>query len=231
MKKKLKYYKGELIEFEVYKLVDFYDDILRTPTVPYEFKFDPTSQDNTTSIAFSLAETLTELGGLGLSANQVGLNYRICVLNLGKEIWTLFNPVVISKSEEMFSEFQEGCLSYPGLYVKIPRHKRIKIKFQAIGGQEVEQEFTGLTSVCLQHELDHLDGIIYTDRISPIKLSMAKNKINKNLRKIRDYENKKELIDKQTKTEEEVLENTAIEPKITIQEPVKKPLEKFIYNT
>ena len=60
---------------------------------------------------------------------------------------------------------------------------------------------------------------------------MAKNKINKNLRKIRDYENKKELIDKQTKTEEEVLENTAIEPKITIQEPVKKPLEKFIYNT
>lgn len=183
MSKKLKYYKGDLIEYEIYKLVDFYDDILRKPTIPFDFSA-PDAKKKAEYIGFSLAETLGELEGLGLSANQVGLTHRVCVINMGKEIWTMFNPYIIEFSEDT-TNFGEGCLSYPGLYLKLKRPNTIKVKFNAIGGQEVIQEFTGLTSVCVQHELDHLDGVVYTDKISPIKLDIAKRKVKSNLKKMK----------------------------------------------
>ena len=224
--KKVKYYKGDLIEYDIYSLVDFYDPILRQPTVPWEFK----SQDETVRMAFSLAETLGELEGLGLSANQVGLPWRICVLNMGKEIWTMFNPQLIERSETL-AKYDEGCLSYPGLYIKVPRSETIKVKFQAINGSWVEQEFSGLTAVCIQHELDHLDGKVYTDLISPIKLDMAKRKIKKNLKKMRQAatEYKKQVqLDKQTQSNPDA-------PEIQILPPnkpslIEKPPEKFVYN-
>jgi peptide deformylase len=102
---------------------------------------------------------------------------------MGKEAWVMFNPQIIEKSETK-ADFSEGCLSYPGLYVKIGRSDHIKVRFQAIGGQFVEKEFDGLTAVCIQHELDHLDGIVYTDRISPINLEKAKRKVKTNLKKM-----------------------------------------------
>lgn len=186
MAKNVKYYNGHLIEFDILQLVDFYDPILRKPTTPYVFT-DEKSKDRASYIGFSLAETLSELQGLGLSANQVGLDVRVCALNMGNQIWTLFNPEIIERSEETFTEYAEGCLSYPGLYLKIPRHKKIKVRFQAIGGQFVEQEFDGLTAVCLQHELDHLDGIVYTDKVSPIKLDMAKRKVKSTIKRMNKY--------------------------------------------
>jgi len=186
MAKNVKYYNGYLIEYDILKLVDFYDPILRKPTTPFVFT-DEKSKDNASYIGFSLAETLGKLQGLGLSANQVGLDVRVCALNMGDQIWTLFNPEIIERSEETFTEYAEGCLSYPGLYLKIPRHKKIKVRFQAIGGQFVEQEFEGLTAVCLQHELDHLDGIVYTDRVSPIKLDMAKKKVKSTIKRMNKY--------------------------------------------
>jgi peptide deformylase len=182
MSKIVKYKNGNLIEYEILKLVDFYDPVLRKPTVLFDFNAYNASRE-ADYIAYSLAESMNHYGGLGLSANQCGINKRVCTINMGKEAWVMFNPQIIEKSEKT-ADFSEGCLSYPGLYVKIGRSDHIKVRFQALGGQTVEHEFDGLTAVCIQHELDHLDGIVYTDRISPINLEKAKRKVKTNLKKM-----------------------------------------------
>lgn len=178
----IKYVSGNLIEYELFKLVDYYDPILKTPTELFEFK-DETSLKEASFLGYSLSETLQKLQGLGLSANQVGINKRICVINMGDKNWIMFNPKIVWKSEEL-STFSEGCLSYPGLFLKVKRSKSIKVQFQAMNGQWVEQQVDGLTAVCIQHELDHLDGIRYTDRVSPIKLEQAKKKVKNTLKKM-----------------------------------------------
>lgn len=220
----VKYYNGNLIEYEIFKLVDFYDPILRKPTVPWEhFKHDPKESEY---LAFSLAETLKELGGIGLSANQVGLKHRVCVINMGGEIWTLFNPVIIEHGLAP-AEYSEGCLSYPGLYLKVPRYNHIKVKFQATYGQEVVQEFDGLTAVCVQHELDHLDGIVYTDKVSPIKLEQAKRKVKKNLKKLKAYAQQQKMLEMM----QEVQKKQENYPRIPEPEKITKETpEKFVYN-
>ena len=227
----VKYYKGDLVEFEILKLVDFYDPILRQPTVPV--KFDTFEEQKRASyLAFSLAETLNELRGLGLSANQVGLRDRVCAINMGDKIWTMFNPEIIERSETL-ADYAEGCLSYPGLYLKLSRPDHIKVKFQAIGGQIVEQEFDGLTAVCIQHELDHLDGIVYTDKVSPIKLDQAKRKIKKNLKRMREFDEQyAEAIEQQKAQEQSTQEIAYKQPQIKILEeaPIQqKEPEKFVY--
>jgi len=226
MSKMVKYYKGDLVEYEILKLVDFYDPILRQPTVPV--KFDTLEEQKRVAyLSFSLCETLGELQGLGLSANQVGLKERICAINMGSEIWVLINPEIIEKSETP-TEYGEGCLSYPGLYLKLKRPDHIKVKFQAIGGQVVEHEFDGLTAVCIQHEIDHLDGIVYTDKISPIKLEQAKRKVKQNLKKMRAYASQQAQA---LETQEQIPQ--VEEPKISIlpaAQPQKNKPEKFVYN-
>ena len=226
MSKMVKYYKGDLVEYEILKLVDFYDPILRQPTVPV--KFDTLEEQKRVAyLSFSLCETLGELQGLGLSANQVGLKDRICAINMGNEIWVLINPEIIESSGEP-TEYGEGCLSYPGLYLKLKRPSHIKVKFQAIGGQVVEHEFDGLTAVCIQHEIDHLDGIVYTDKVSSIKLDQAKRKVKQNLKKMRAYA---EQHAQQLEMQEQMPQIE--EPKINIlpvAEPQKNKPEKFVYN-
>ena len=179
MAKMIKYKDGDLIEYEILSLVDFYDPILRQPTIPFDML--TAKQEDVEYYMYTLKETLEKQSGLGLSANQVGLTKRVCAINMGDQIWIMFNPYIIERSEEL-SQYSEGCLSYPGLYVKVGRSNHIKVKFQAAGGQEIIKEFDGLTAVIIQHELDHLDGVVFTDRISPIKLDQAKRKIKTNLK-------------------------------------------------
>ncbi len=235
MAKKVRYYEGHLIEYELYNLVDFYDHRLRTPLSLYNFS-DEKAKDRASEIAFSLVSTLEKYQGLGISANQVGIDARVCAINMGEQIWVMFNPEIIEKSKELSTEFNEGCLSYPGLYLKIPRQKNIKVKFQAIGGQFVEQEFSGLTAVCVQHEIDHLDGIVYTSRVSSIKLEQAKRKIKSNLKKMQilaeQFKNEKAQTEQQrinaTQKQEPVisiLDTSMLDsPKLT-----QKPAENFVY--
>jgi len=183
MPKMVKFFNGDMIEYEIFNLVDYYDPILRQPTVPFDFETRPGK--DATYLAFSLVETMNKYGGLGLSANQVGLKDRVCVINMGSEAWAMFNPKIVAESVTP-AQFQEGCLSYPGLYLKVHRSNSIRVQFQALNGAIVEQDFEGLTAVCVQHELDHLDGIVYTQRVSPIKLEQAKKKVKKNLKKMRE---------------------------------------------
>jgi peptide deformylase len=236
MTKNVKLYKGNLVDYEVYKLVDFYDPILRQPTKPFIFDSED-AKEKAAYIAFSMAETLERMQGLGLSANQVGLDLRVCAMNMGKEIWTMFNPEIIEHSSELNTEFSEGCLSYPGLFLKIPRYKSVKVRFQAIGGQFVEQELTGLTAVCFQHELDHLNGIVYTDRVSRIKLDLAKKKVKSNVKKMNRISEKIAQEREGTQSNLQIKEQVQEQPiKILdtsflgTQEIQKKTPEKFVYN-
>lgn len=236
MAKNVKLYKGNLVDYEIYKLVDFYDPILRQPTKPFVFDSED-AKDKAAYIAFSMAETLDKLQGLGLSANQIGLDVRVCALNMGRETWTMFNPEIIERSEELNTEFSEGCLSYPGLFLKIPRHKTVKVRFQAIGGQFVEQELTGLTAVCLQHELDHLDGIVYTDRVSRIKLDIAKKKVKSNVKKMNRISEKVAREREELAAQSSGMQLKKQEPEVRIldtsmlgaQKSAEKTPEKFVY--
>jgi len=237
MSKMVKMYKGDLVEYEIYKLVDFYDPILRQPTKPIKLE---TLDDFKLAhyIAFSLAETLDKLQGIGLSANQVGLPWRVCAVNMGEEIWTMFNPEIIERSQTV-TDYQEGCLSYPGLYLKLQRPDYIKVRFQAVGGQVVEHEFNGLTAVCVQHEIDHLDGIMYTDKVSAMKLEQAKRKVKQNLKKMKIYLRERAEAQELAKQQQALSEkqkmkpiSAAEEPTISILPPTntqeKKP-DKFVY--
>lgn len=185
MARQAKLINGKLVEFEIRDLVDFYDPILRTPTKP--FVFDETPAREVEFYAYSMAMMLTHYhDGLGLSANQVGWDLRICALNLGSHNIVLFNPEIVEASEPVLGYF-EGCLSYPGLLLKIPRSQKIKVKFQAPAGNWLEETFEGLTAVCVQHELDHLDGIVYSDKVSSIAFDRAKRKVKTNLKKMRRF--------------------------------------------
>lgn len=185
--RKVKYLDGNLIEYEILKLVDSYDPILRRPTQWVDF--DIMRGEEVAYCSMSLMETLNHLRGLGLSANQVGLPWRIFALNMGDKIWSLINPRVLDKSLTK-TKYNEGCLSFPGLYLEVGRASSITIEFQAANGEKKIQTFDGLTATCVQHEMDHLDGICYTDLVSPIKLQKAKDKARLHKRKVRRWAEK-----------------------------------------
>ncbi len=235
MAKIVKYHNGSLIEYEIYKLVDFYDPILRQPTIPVKLE-TAADRKNADTVALSLAETLSKSQGLGLSANQCGRTERMFAINMGEQIWTLINPEIIEKSDTL-SDMSEGCLSYPGLYLKLKRPDHIKIKFQAINGEWIEQEFDGLTAVCVQHEIDHLDGKMFTDLVSPIKLDLAKKKVKQNMKRWKKNIEQQELLQKQMTSQQVQPVVEKQEPKIQILggsgalnfEAPKEPA-KFVYN-
>lgn len=184
MSRKIKFIDGEMFEYEIYKLVDQYDPILRQPTKPVDF--EKMDAGEIAYYALSLAETCKHYDGLGLSANQVGVPYSMCVVNVLEEnkFFMMINPVVVAQAEKN-STLKEGCLSFPGLFLRIGRPEWVEIEFRAFNGETLRKKFEGISATCAQHELDHLRGVCYTDLISPIMLDMAKRKVKANLRKIR----------------------------------------------
>lgn len=182
--KKLKYVDGNMFQYEIYDLVDKYDPILYKPTNEFIFTRNVFNQEEDAGyIALSLSETMQSLGGLGLSANQVGLSHRVCAINMGDRVLIMFNPKIVNSIG--FSTMKEGCLSFPGLYLTLNRAEAVTIKFQSIDGKEQIVSLEGIPSVCAQHEIDHLDGICYTKKVSPIVLEREKSKIKKNLKNIK----------------------------------------------
>lgn len=126
---------------------------------------------------------MIESGGIGLAANQIGLTKRVFVMgsynNPGfPEPFALFNPRIIETSKEMVLD-QEGCLSYPGLYLNIKRPAWVIGEYQNYKGDIIEAKFDGYLSKCFQHELDHLNGVCFVDIVSPLKLKLAMNKLRK----------------------------------------------------
>ena len=184
MSKKIRFVDGNMIEYDLLNLVGSYDPILREPTK--EIDFNQMAGKDVSFLAMSLMESLNHHQGLGLSANQVGIGARMCAINMidEKKIYCLINPKVIAQSETT-QKYKEGCLSFPGLFLEIERPDWVEIEFQAVNGEKMTKRFEGIYATCVLHELDHLEGVVFTSRVSSIKLDMARRKVKQNLRKIR----------------------------------------------
>lgn len=119
-----------------------------------------------------MLETMYASNGLGLAANQVGISKSMLVLDASREdktiLYMLANPEIIEHSKEK-TEFEEGCLSFPGINDKISRPSRVKVKAQEPDGREIIIDAEGLLAIVLQHEIDHLNGVIFIDRMTPIR--------------------------------------------------------------
>lgn len=124
-------------------------------------------------LANNLIETMVANKGLGLAANQCGLPYRAFVL-WSEQPFVVFNPRIVDQSSE-FIQLEEGCLTFPHLFVKIKRPKIIKVRYEDAQGETHTEKFIGMTARGFLHEMDHLDGIIYQKRASVPQLNKAMN--------------------------------------------------------
>lgn len=125
----------------------------------------------------SMIATMVANNGIGLAANQVGLDIRLFVMNVQDSMKEYINPVILEYSDEI--EYDEGCLSFPGLFIDIRRYNKIKIKATTLMGVEFEEELEGLDAICFAHELDHLNGLTFFDHLSPLKQKMQQKKLQK----------------------------------------------------
>ena len=153
-------------------IVKFPDPILRE-RIP-EFDFDNPTIDPV-QLEKDLIETMFKEDGIGLAANQVGIRARVFVMghrDYPEAAQAFFNPIVVATMDEI-EDLEEGCLSFPGIFVNIKRPKKIKVRWQNSKGEWQEDVFDGYNCKCFLHELDHLEGIVFQDRVSSIKWAMA----------------------------------------------------------
>jgi len=129
-------------------------------------------------IIADMTDTMWHQVGIGLAAPQVGLSYRILVMDDGKGgAEALLNPVIESRTGTVREE--EGCLSVPGIFAEAERAKTIRVSAMDIEGNPISFEASGLKSRLVQHELDHLDGVLFIDRLPPVTRDRIKKKIQK----------------------------------------------------
>jgi peptide deformylase len=132
----------------------------------------------------SMIKFMIDNRGIGLAANQIGIDRRVFIMgsesldNFPKPM-ALFNPNIIQSSKNLVED-QEGCLSFPGLWLKIKRPEWIVGSYYTSSENYREQKFEGYAAKCFQHELDHLDGICFVDKVSRLKLQLALKKQRKN---------------------------------------------------
>ena len=127
-----------------------------------------------------MLETMYAENGIGLAATQVNVQQRVVVMDLSaerKEPVTLVNPEIMEKSGT--EEMEEGCLSVPGYSDLVQRAEKITYRYLNLDGEEIEDEADGLRAVCIQHEIDHLDGKLFIDYLSPMKKRRIRKKIEK----------------------------------------------------
>jgi peptide deformylase len=167
---------------EIFKLVSGNDPILRE-TMP-EFDFSNPSV-NPNQFASSLVETCKANHGVGLSANQCGFRYRVFVMGANDEYVAFFNPKVLEEKDEV--HMMEGCLSFPLLNLRVTRPKEIVVEYQDFNGKPHVARFNGISARCFLHELDHMNGIVYTDRAKPLALQSGIKKMKKTVKKITQF--------------------------------------------
>ena len=160
-------------EVVTYELVPENHPVLRE--VMPEFKFDGPFDAN--SIASRLVETAKKYNGIGLSANQCGLRHRVFVMGAGDEYVAFFNPKVVKTEGEKHME--EGCLSFPFLGLFLTRPEKIWVEYQDFNGDKREAHYVGISARCFLHELDHMNGILYTSLAKPLALKMSMKKRQK----------------------------------------------------
>ncbi|MCB1894359.1 MAG: peptide deformylase [Zoogloeaceae bacterium] len=130
-----------------------------------------------------MAETMYEAPGIGLAATQVDVHRRVVVIDVSEErteLLALVNPVIVARSGEQVCE--EGCLSVPGVYDKVSRAERVTVEALDRQGKPFSLDAEGLLAVCIQHEIDHLDGKVFVEYLSLLKQNRIKTKLAKKAR-------------------------------------------------
>jgi len=130
-----------------------------------------------------MAETMYAAPGVGLAATQVDVHERIVVIDVSEEhndLKVLINPVLLNAEGE--EESEEGCLSVPGIYEKVTRAERVTVKALDENGKEFKLEAEGLLAVCIQHEMDHLQGRVFVEHLSHLKQTRIRAKLKKQRR-------------------------------------------------
>ena len=122
----------------------------------------------------SMIDVMYKNNGIGLAAPQVGLPWRFFLMHNNMYI----NPIIVERSDETETDI-EGCLSFPHLWMKVKRAKDIVVEYYNNSGEHIENKFTGIESRCFQHELDHLDGICFNQRVSRLVFEIARKKQRK----------------------------------------------------
>lgn len=159
-------------------ILHFPDERLRTVAKPVE-RVD----DKLRKFIDDMFETMYEAPGIGLAATQVDFHQRLIVIDVSDEKdqpLVFINPEILEK--EGVEEMDEGCLSVPGIYEKVQRADRVKVRALDRNGEPFELETDGLLAVCIQHEIDHLDGKLFVDYLSSLKRQRIKKKLEKQLR-------------------------------------------------
>jgi len=157
---------------EELKLRIYGDPVLREKSTPVE-KFD----DDLKETIKRMAELMYKVKGLGLAANQVGIPKRFFIMDIKQkegtpELEVYINPEILNA--EGYTEYEEGCLSIPGYYAKVERYAKLYIRAYDLEGKPFEKELTGLQAIAFQHEYDHIEGILFVDRISLLKKELFK---------------------------------------------------------
>jgi peptide deformylase len=160
--------------------------VLRFPDPRLRTKAKDVTEINsdTITIVDNMIETMYAEKGVGLAATQVNIHQRIVVMDTSEDSdqpIVLINPEIISKGEAT-SINEEGCLSVPGTYAKVDRHDTCTVKALDRNGEEILIDASELQSICIQHELDHLNGVLFVDYLSPLKRQRIQKKLEKEAR-------------------------------------------------
>jgi peptide deformylase len=160
------------------EILKFPDPRLRTVAKPVE-----TFDEDLRRLIDDLGETMYGEHGIGLAATQVNAHQRVLVLDVSEtrdDLRVYINPEVLREQGVEVSE--EGCLSVPGVYAEVQRAERIDIRARAPDGTVFEESLDGLHAVCLQHEMDHLNGKLFVDYLSPLKRQLVRKRLEKQRR-------------------------------------------------
>ncbi len=161
-------------------ILEFPDPRLRKVAAPVR-DFD----DGLRTLVDNMIETMYQEEGIGLAATQVNVHKRLLVLDISEEKdspQVFINPE-FDVIEEELQDYQEGCLSVPGFFEEVSRPRAIRVRARDSQGESFELEARGILAVCIQHEIDHLDGKLFVDYLSPLKRQRIRSKLEKEHRK------------------------------------------------
>ena len=160
------------------KILEFPDPRLRKKAQPVAAVDDALRR-----LIDDMLETMYDAPGIGLAATQVDVHRRLLVADVSAEKdepWVLINPAILQKDGLEISE--EGCLSVPGYFEEVERAEHVRVRYQDREGEEIEGDFDGLLAICVQHEIDHLDGKLFVDYLSEAKRQRIRKRLEKDRR-------------------------------------------------
>ena len=156
------------------------DPVLRKVAAPV-----PEITEGIRQLLTDMAETMYDAPGIGLAAPQINISQRLLVMDCGKdetpELFKMINPEIINRSDEL-AVLEEGCLSIPDQTADVERPAVVEVKYTDIAGDEKRLTCEGLLAACVQHEVDHLDGVLFIDHISRLKRDMIVRRFMKEMR-------------------------------------------------